>query len=106
MTTTNRRRPSWGTVLAVVLLAAVFTGAQDRGRKVTGVVIDAASGEPVVGARVEYEDHAELSLGVQVTTTDDKGRFEIQGGSGASRRSRPAASGRLAMRGHRPSAWQ
>ena len=79
MTTTNRQRLGWGIVLATVLLAVAFAGAQDNGRKVTGVVVSASSLEPVPGAHVEYED-VDTSLGIQTTTTDDKGRFEIAEG--------------------------
>lgn len=80
MTTTTRGRFGSSTVLVATALAAVFMSAQDGARKVTGVVLDAAGNDPISGASVEYEDHSNLSLGVQTTTTDEKGRFEIAQG--------------------------
>ena len=69
------------TAALMVLLALVAAGltAQRGGRKVTGIVTDAASQRPVVGADVEYEenDTGEVSS----TTTDGKGAFEFSAGT-------------------------
>ena len=64
-----------GTVgIVAVLGVAVFA---QTGRKVTGVVVDAASRSPVANAHVRY---AETGGTAQTTTTNSKGRFEIPHG--------------------------
>ncbi len=67
------------------LLICQITGSvvYNQGRKVQGVVVEQASGlrssgPPVVGARVEYLEDGDEE--VQVTATDDKGRFEFPSG--------------------------
>lgn len=67
------------------LLIYQFTGSvvYNQGRKVQGIVVEQpsglrSSGPPVVGAHVEYLEDGDEE--VQVTTTDDKGRFEFPSG--------------------------
>ena len=61
----------------IVVFAA---GAWQRGgRKVTGTVMDAGTRQPVVGARVEYEESGADEIGA--TTTDRKGTFEFGAGT-------------------------
>lgn len=65
-------------VLLALLVLSAMPAAQ-RERKVTGVVTDAASQRPVVGAMVEYEDqNAEQILS---TKTDAKGGFSFAAGT-------------------------
>lgn len=59
-------------VLALMVVGLVAS-ASGQGRKVSGTVIGGASGQPVSGARVEYE---EVGV-VQSTRTDEKGYFEF-----------------------------
>ena len=60
-------------ILAVLLLTVGESVAQE-GRKVSGVVVAAATQAPVVNASVQYEE----SDGTRQTTlTDAKGNFEF-----------------------------
>lgn len=60
-----------------VLLAGTVSFAQS-GRKITGVVVAAATQRPVANAQVQYE---EIGRATQTTVTDSKGRFEIPSGA-------------------------
>ena len=60
-----------GIMLAAILLAAVL-GAQ-AGRKASGVVVIAATEQPLANAQVQYEEGG----AVQTTVTDAKGQFTI-----------------------------
>ena len=69
-----------GGVFAVAALVTVDVVYNQGLRKVQGVVVEQPSGlrsdgPPVVGARVEYQEEGATTT--QVTTTDDKGRFEF-----------------------------
>ena len=65
-----------GVLLVASLLAAAVLGAQD-GRKVSGVVVAAATEQPIPLAQVEYQEHGGS---VQTTVTDAKGRFVFSAG--------------------------
>ena len=73
---TTRRTVPGGVLLVASLLAAAVLGAQ-AGRKVSGVVVAAATEQPVANAQVQYEDQ---DGSVQTTVTDAKGRFEFPSG--------------------------
>lgn len=60
--------------VAITFLLAVSV-AQD-GRKVEGVVVAAATQQPVANARVRYEESGSTP---RTTVTDSKGFFEIDG---------------------------
>lgn len=61
----------------VVALGGVCLSAQIEGRKVSGVVVAAATDRPVSDAQVNYEEDGV----VQRTRTDEKGYFEFPRGS-------------------------
>ena len=62
------------------MIVALAAGAwQSSGRKVTGIVLDADTQRPVVGARVEYDDTEAAEI--ETTRTDDKGAFEFTRGT-------------------------
>lgn len=67
-------------ILAITVAAAVsvlpITVQNQAPRRVTGVVESA--GRPVAGALVEYEEDGEV--GVETTTTDERGYFEFESG--------------------------
>ena len=78
----DRRRVPRAILICVGLLATApvaFPHAQvDRiGRKVTGVVVAAATQQPVPNARVGYEETGQPP---QTTVTDAKGAFELPAG--------------------------
>ena len=77
----------------------------------TGIVLDAATSDPVRDANVEYEEDAEEAVAVQTSTTDNKGRFEIESGTrgvvtvkaesyGTARRAWPPRDGSSDLRIH------
>ncbi len=74
-TATRYAVPS-GVLLAASLLAATILGAQ-AGRKVTGIVVAAATERPVTNASVQYADQ---DGSVQTTVTDAKGQFAFPAG--------------------------
>ena len=66
-----------GILAAMLLLLFAAIPIALQGRKVTGVVVSAASGQPVANAHVLYEED-----GLETTTlTDDKGVFEFATGT-------------------------
>ncbi len=65
-----------GVLLVASLLAAAVLGAQ-AGRKVTGIVVAAATEQPVTNAPVQY---AGQDGSMQTTMTDAKGQFEFSAG--------------------------
>lgn len=74
------RRVGTGCVVAAVAAVSVCAYAEQRpmaGRKVSGVVIDAATGRGVPAAHVQYEENGGQA---QTTTTDARGRFEFPAG--------------------------
>lgn len=95
----------YGMLTVAALLVVGIVAAQDGGRKVSGVVLDASSLMPVAGADVQFEEDSEEGLPpIQTTTTDEKGRFEIASGDtgvvtisaasyGTARRAWPAREG-------------
>ena len=73
-------RPALACTMTVAALCLAYFGVASgqtlAARKVSGVVVDAATNRPVAGARVAYDE-----AGVtQTTTTDGKGYFELGGG--------------------------
>ncbi len=70
------RKTALGGALAAGALLGVVLAAQ-TGRKVSGSVVAAASGRPVVNAEVRYEDHDGAA---QSTVSDEKGYFEFPSG--------------------------
>ncbi len=74
-----RRHRCWGiwAALAALVVAAPATAQVDRGRKVNGTVMSAASQQPVANAAVRYEEAGQPP---QTTTTDSKGYFELSAG--------------------------
>lgn len=94
-------KTSTGTILLMAILVGTVLSAQN-GRKVSGIVVSAATQRPVVNARVMYE---ESGGSVQETVSDPKGRFEFSngrlgtvtvmaGGFGTARRRWPPRIGR------------
>lgn len=71
--TAGNRRMAFGVTLAAGALLGVVLGAQN-GRKVSGSIVAAATGQPVVNAQVLYEDNNGAE---QSTVSDDKGNFEF-----------------------------
>ena len=65
-------------ILSMVLVMFPHAQAPRTNRKVTGVVVAAATEQPVPNARVEYEVGGQWS---QTTVTDTKGHFEFSTGS-------------------------
>jgi hypothetical protein len=63
-------------VAALLLTLVAMLGAQ-RGRKVTGIVVDNTTNRPIASASVEYEEDGV----VETTTTDQKGAFEFEFGT-------------------------
>ena len=78
------RQRMWRAILTCVgLLAAAFAASSQAqvnraGRKVSGVVVAAATQQPVANARVSYE---EAGRPLQTAVTDSKGAFELPEGN-------------------------
>lgn len=89
-------------LLAVVAVVQAGRTTAQTGRKVSGVVVSAATGRPVANAAVQYEERGTMST----TRTDSKGSFEFPAGRlgvvtvtvkgfGTARRRWPPASGHV-----------
>ena len=74
------------TLAALVAMLVFIFGdvVENQGRNISGIVVEAptgldTTGRPVANARVEYM--GDNSTGVQTTTTDTNGRFELPPGT-------------------------